>query len=156
MKELYFWEKTVEIAQSKIGQKEQGGPNKGPIVVWSMRPWTKAQVGSWAEWCCAFVCTCLYEAGCLQIKKYGSTNVKTLWKNCEKAGLAWQCFNTPQQKKVQPGDIVFFQKLGHVGICEKVEGDVVHTIEGNFGDQVKRDAHAYQEGHFYGFARMEI
>ena len=71
-------QKAVEIASSKIGMKEQGGSNMGPIVEWAMKPWTKAKVGSWAEWCAAFVCTCLYAAG-LPIKKVASTGVKTLW-----------------------------------------------------------------------------
>lgn len=146
-------QKAVEIAISKIGMKEQGGANMGPIVEWSMKPWTKAKVGAWAEWCCAFVCTCLYEAG-LPIKKVASTNVKTLWENCERSKLAWISYNTPTQRMPIPGDIVFFVGLGHVGICEKVEGRVVHTIEGNFGDQVRRDHHDMAEGHFHGFAHV--
>ena len=147
-------QKAVTIAQSKLGMKEEGGQNQGPIVKWSMKPWSKAEVGAWAQWCAAFVCTCLYEAGSFQIKKLASTNVKTLWKNCEKSKLTWQCYNTPTQRIPIPGDIVFFQNLGHVGLCEKVEGTVVYTIEGNFGDQVRRDHHDISEGHFHGFAHL--
>ena len=31
----------------------------------------------------------------------------------------------------QKGDLIFFRNLSHIGIIENVEGDTIHTIEGN-------------------------
>ena len=55
-------------------------------------------------------------------------------------------------KNVKPGDIVFFKgKKGeceHVGICFDVDGNNIHTIEGNKGDQVKK-CHHYKNSDIY-------
>lgn len=55
-------------------------------------------------------------------------------------------------KNVKPGDIVFFKsKKGeceHVGICLDVDGNNIHTIEGNKEDQVKK-CHHYKNSDIY-------
>lgn len=147
-------EKALEIAKSKVGMHEQGGPNQGEIVEWAMKPWSKVKPGSWAEWCAAFVCTCYWEAGSILVKKYGSTNVKTLWKNMQKIGVAWENYGTPSQKMPEPGDLVFFKGLNHVGMVESYDASTktVHVIEGNSNDQVKRDQRPLE--HYYGFASL--
>ena len=55
-----------------------------------------------------------------------------------------------------PGDIIFFDweqdgTADHVGIVEYVEGDVVHTVEGNRGNSVKRCSYRLSNAQIYGF-----
>ena len=147
-------EKALAIARSKLGMKEQG-QNRGSIVEWAMRPWSKAQVGAWAEWCAAFACTCYYEAGSIRIRRIASTNVPRLWKNCVDAGIAWEAPSDGSLWSAQPGDLIFFTGLGHVGIVEHVDQNVVFTLEGNHGDAVSQDVHKRGSSNVFGFARIE-
>lgn len=143
----------LEIARSKVGLSEEG-KNQGPIVEWAMKPWSKVkpdQTG-WAEWCAAFVCTCYYHAGSLIIRKYGTTNVKTLWTKMNKLGLAWEHYNTGRLP--EPGDLLFYSGLGHVGMVESCDAEYVYTIEGNADNQVKRQMLLLTGHRIYGFARI--
>lgn len=64
--------------------------------------------------------------------------------------------------KPQAGDIVIFDWQGHnkgwadhIGLVEKVVGNIVHTIEGNSGSpsQVRRQQYAYDDNRIVGYAR---
>lgn len=143
--------RVLEIARSKMGQKEEGGPNHGPIVEWSMKFWTDHPR---AAWCAGFVCTCFLEAGSTQIQKLGSGSVPKLWQRCEQAGCTWSAIEDASPNEPQPGDIVFFAKLAHVGLVEKVEGERLYTIEGNHHDRVAQGAYPLNSLRLYGFARI--
>lgn len=150
-------EQAVLIAQSKLGMHEEGGENKGAIVEWAMKPWTKAPLGEWAKWCAAFVSTCLLEAGSQSIKKVASTSCDLLWSKCEKAGYAWRNYNTPTQRKPQIGDLVFYgtsKDLYHVGIVSGVGGNSIMVIEGNDHDAVREYKHPLGESSIFGFASI--
>jgi hypothetical protein len=53
----------------------------------------------------------------------------------------------------QPGDQIFFNNYAHTGIVEKVEGSVVHTIEGNTGNQVARRTYTLGSSSIDGYGR---
>lgn len=150
-------EQAVQIARSKLGMHEEGGENTGPIVEWAMKPWTNAQLGSWAKWCAAFVSTCLLEAGSQTIRKVASTSCDTLWNRCEKAGYAWRNYNTPTQRKPAVGDIIFYgtsKDLYHVGIVSGIDNNYVTLIEGNDHDAVHESKHLLTQTSIFGFARI--
>lgn len=151
----YHGDRAVDIARSKIGMCEEGGSNEGPIVVWSMRPWSRAHVGEWAQWCTAFVCTCLLEAGA-PVRQVASTSCTRLWENCSQAGWAWE--NNLAQVP-QPGDVVFFahgEELGHTALVATYDAErqLLTTVEGNAGDCVQEAEYGLGDEQVYGFARI--
>lgn len=65
---------------------------------------------------------------------------------------AWQDrYYTPS-----PGDVIFFDWENdgisdHVGIVEKVENGLIHTVEGNIDDCVVQKQYPMEAGSIYGF-----
>lgn len=64
----------------------------------------------------------------------------------------------------QRGDLIFFRNLSHIGIIENVEGNTIHTIEGNTsnaselvtnGGCVARKTYSKTSSAIYGFARPD-
>jgi hypothetical protein len=63
----------------------------------------------------------------------------------------------------KPGDIIVFNWdvsqqpndgfADHIGMVERVEGDIIHTIEGNAGGEVRRRTYHVGEGCIRGYAR---
>ena len=56
----------------------------------------------------------------------------------------------------KPGDIIFFDWeqdgiTDHVGIVESSDGSIVHTIEGNSGDAVRRNAYDIRSNVIFGY-----
>lgn len=148
----------VRVAQSKLGATEEGGANRGPIVEWSLAPWTDDKPGEWAHWCCAFVCTSLFRGGSLSIKQVGSLSCPRLWQRCENKGWTFEndSLNAPE---LQPGDVVFFvadEDFYHVGLVESFDSILNRftTIEGNAADSVLRREYSLADEEVYGFARM--
>lgn len=141
-------------AAAQVGYKE--GPNN----------WNKYAEGMDAAfgwhvqnqpWCDIFVkrglCDCFggNAAAAMIYETYGhfSAGCAVSADYFKKAG-AW--FNSPQ-----PGDQIFFYdkagKINHTGIVESVSGGVVHTIEGNCSDGVRRNAYATGSSTIAGFGR---
>ena len=129
-------QKAIEVAIAQIGKEEiPRGSNWGEPVKSYL-----ASVGITfpASWCMSFVYWCFREAA----KAMG---VKTPLLKTGGVLNAWN--KAPAAVKVtdpQPGDI-FIQDhghgLGHTGIVEFVEGDNVHTIEGNTNDTGSREGY---------------
>jgi hypothetical protein len=70
----------------------------------------------------------LFKTGIVMIQ-YNTTNLRKLPKT---------------SKAIKPGDIFimeFGHGTGHTGFVEKVEGSVVHTIEGNTNDDGSREGY---------------
>lgn len=125
--------KALEIAVTQIGQEEvPRGSNWGSPVKEYL-----ASVGIKfaASWCMAFMYWCFKEAS-TQLN-VPNTAIKT-------GGvlLAW---NKGKQYRVtdpQIGDVFimdFGNGLGHTGIIEGIDGDTLHTIEGNSNDTGSRE-----------------
>ena len=72
--------------------------------------------------------------------------------NWFKAEGLWQDSNYIPSK----GDIIFFNWDGdelsdHVGIVEKVEGDVIYTIEGNSNDMCREQTYLINSNNIFGY-----
>ena len=121
----------ITNAASQLGLKEQKG-NKGPNVAKYL------QVGGLGEgyaWCAGFVCWCVEQVN-------RQTGLKSKLKYS--AGvLAMYNQNKPLQvTEPQRGDIfimAFKNGTGHTGIITGIQGDTIHTIEGNTNDEGARE-----------------
>lgn len=128
-------QKTIETAISQLGvQEKPKGSNSGPEVEIYLR---SVGLGKGYSWCMAFVYWCVQQS-----------SVKTAIKNpLKKTGGVLDQWNTLGLKKSstpQPGDIFimdFGKGQGHTGIVEKVENDIIHTIEGNTNDDGSREGY---------------
>lgn len=139
-----FAESLARIAESQIGQHEEGGNNRGKQVVEYQKA-TWLNPGAW-PWCAAFVCWCVWvaikglartppwprprTAGAYDLEqwasgKYGST-----------AGFWRVLASRPDDPATWPrrGDIVTFT-WSHVGIVTGYDPTTkrVQTVEGNAG-----------------------
>lgn len=117
--------KTLEIAITQIGVEEiPRNSNAGPAVEKYLK---SVGLGKGYAWCMAFVYWCAKEAS----KELGIEN--PLFKT---AGVL-AMYNKEKGSVVvdpQPGDIFvmdYGKGLGHTGLVERVEKDIIHTIEGN-------------------------
>jgi hypothetical protein len=93
------------------------------------------------EWCATFVSWCANECG------YIDAGIIPRFAACQSQGIPWFKDRGLWQDSggyvPAPGDIIFFDWGGdggsdHVGIVEYVEGEVVHTVEGNTSNFVAR------------------
>lgn len=102
----------VMIAESQIGKGEQGGDNRGPIVMQYTR-------GQEVAWCAGFVSWVRFHAG-----------FKGDYFLAARSYLKF-----PHVSRPRAGDLIILRRAGgnHVGIVEDVRGSTVRTIEGNVG-----------------------
>lgn len=136
----------VEIAQKEIESGSQAG---------GQRYWSWYGFNGRVEWCATFVSYVADQAGLIadgKVPKHAS---------CAQ-GVAWFSERGKYQARVngytpQPGDIIYFDWAGggtggnHVGIVESVEGNTVHTIEGNSGDAVRRRTYSLTDSVISGY-----
>jgi hypothetical protein len=103
-------------------------------------------------WCACFVSWCANECG------YIESGVIPLFAWCP-AGVQWfkdrDIWQAPGYVPA-PGDIIFFDweqdgATDHVGIVEYVEGEYVHTVEGNTSNSVARREYRLDSGVIFGF-----
>jgi len=135
----------IEIAQGQVGQQEEPkGTNRGPMIDKYL-----AAVGlvPGYAWCQAFVYWCYEQAAIAH--NQANPVVKT-------AGVL-DCWNrTAAQFKItkaeaqqhpdllQPGSqfvLSYGGGAGHTGLILKVEGDILHTIEGNSNNTGSREGY---------------
>jgi hypothetical protein len=130
----------VEVAISQLG-------NVGGEIYWRWYGFNSRQ-----PWCAIFVSWVAEQCGLIQsgaIPKFASTSVGMQW--FQSRGL-WQ----PRGYTPAPGDLIFFDRTGsgtpdHVGIVERVDGGVVHTIEGNSTDMVRRRSYSLNSADILGY-----
>lgn len=144
------------VAKTQIDVREEGN-NGGPEV----KRYLKAVgLGEGYPWCMAYVYWCVDQAA--QKLKMVNPLIMT-------AGVLRQWNETTLRKApvqsvgaVQPGDIFimdFGGGNGHTGFVVKIEGGIVHTIEGNTNDDGSREGYevAYREralSSFKGFIQL--
>ena len=116
----------IDIASKEVGFKE----GKGNKTKYGQYTGTNGMA-----WCHAFVSWCAKQAGIGTsiVPKTASTTYGMQWyKNKGRFKLKGQY--TPKRN-----DLVYFKTgASHVGIVEYVEGNTLHTIEGNTSDKVAR------------------
>lgn len=109
------------------------------------------------EWCCIFVCSIsLYTFGYPTAREVLYMPTRALGAACKYAANYYK-----QHKawtvKPEPGDQIFFMDssgvMCHTGIVERVEGGLVHTIEGNAQNMVSRHSYMLGSGRIAGYGR---
>lgn len=103
------------------------------------------------EWCGCFVSWCAAQCGVLdtQIPKFAYCPY----------GVNWFVDNGRWQDRSytpSPGDVIFFdwEKDGitdHVGIVERLENGLIHTVEGNINDSCVQKQYTIGDGCIYGY-----
>ena len=142
--QYYHVGEIVPIAISQVGNV--GGK---PYWTWYGYPHR-------VEWCACFVSWVLNEAGLLE------QGIAPKFSNCE-AGIKW--FKEHKKWKgreviPEPSYIIFFDynqdgTSDHVGIVEKVEANMVYTIEGNsVGDECRQQSYALNSIYIVGFGEV--
>lgn len=128
-------EKAIEIAKGEIGKQEIPlGSNWGENCQKYLH---SVGIDFPASWCMSFMYWCYQEAAkelsLPHISLFRSGGVLNVWNHTGAANRV---------KFPQPGDI-FIQDhgggLGHAGIIESVDGDILHTIEGNTNNNGSRE-----------------
>lgn len=137
-------ENIVNKAKEYLGYTE-GPDNDTMFGDWSGSPKQ--------PWCASFVSYVLRNAGV-------SKEITPLFVSCTKGFNKFVEMGRATREHIMPnvGDIIFFVwKKGestpdHVGLVEKVEDSVVHTIEGNRSDKVQRFEYDLNSWQIYGYA----
>lgn len=116
----------LEVARSQVGVREVGH-NCGPEVRVYLH-YTGFDCG--APWCAAFVSWCFHQAG--------YDKPRSAWSPAVASG------KKVDKSQAKPGHVfaIYYSNLGrigHVGFIEKVEGNSVHTIEGNTNPMGSRE-----------------
>ena len=139
-------EKIVKQAQSWIGCKASDGSHKKIIDAYNAdKPLPRGYAVKYTDaWCATFVTACAIKCGATDIipKECSCNKMIELFK-----GLG--CFIEADNYVPSPADILFYDwddsgsgdNVGvsdHVGIVEKVSGDTITVIEGNYSNAVKR------------------
>ena len=113
----------LKEAINELGECEY--PSNSNNVKYNTWYYNRKVSGSAYPWCAVFI-SWLFRNTNL-IKKSASCLEILNW--CEKNNLI--------VKNPKPGDLIFFKyntnsrRTNHIGIVEKVEGNIIHTIEGN-------------------------
>ena len=138
--------KVVEQAKAWLGLKESDGSYK--VILDTYNSQEKLPRGyrmtTKDPWCATFVSSVAI--------KLGYTDIMPTECSCNKMIDLYKKLGTwveNENRTPNPGDILFYDwedsgngdntgRSDHVGIVEKVVGDTIHVIEGNYNDSVKR------------------
>lgn len=126
-------EEAIKVAISQLGVRETTGNNDGVQVEKYLR---SIGLGKGYSWCMAFIYWCVSEAAVKCGVKYNPL-VKT-------GGVLKQWQTTVcKRTKTPTANSIFIMDygkgLGHTGFVERVEGDIIHTIEGNTNNDGSRE-----------------
>lgn len=144
-----FSEELAKIAKTQIGVKEEGGNNKGPMIVeYQKATWLKP--GPW-PWCAAFVDWVIMKTLTSKdvMNELGLKNATQAKNWRPRTAAAWDFDKWSTSKgftiltendKAKVGDIVTFD-FSHVGIIiEDQSDDYIITVEGNTNVKGERDS----------------
>ena len=151
--------KIVSIAQSYIGCNERDGSHKKIIDLYnSHRPLARGYAVKYTDaWCSTFASAVAIQAGL--------TNIIPTECGCQKHIELFKKLGSWQENDAyvpSPGDYIFYdwQDSGvgdnkgaadHVGIVEKVAGNTITVIEGNYSNAVKRRTLAVNGRYIRGY-----
>ena len=141
------------IAQAEVGTHE--GANNKTKYGDEMHAIQPSNMDKNAPWCDAFVDWVILQM-CRHFG-YGETTAKKVLcgdfddytynsVNLYKKAGRWS-------KTAHRGDQIFFGGSGHTGIVTSVSNGVVHTIEGNKGDEVRRGSYSVNSPSIIGYGR---
>ena len=151
--------KVVSIAQSYIGCNERDGSHKKIIDLYnSHRPLARGYAVKYTDaWCSTFASAVAIQAGL--------TSIIPTECGCQKHIELFKKLGSWQENDAHvpsPGDYIFYdwQDSGvgdnkgaadHVGIVEKVAGNTITVIEGNYSNAVKRRTLAVNGRYIRGY-----
>ncbi|MFI5714587.1 CHAP domain-containing protein [Nocardia sp. NPDC051750] len=101
-------------------------------------------------WCSAFATDMWKRAG-YNVDWTYKDRVQTVWNDANAMGL-----NRPEGEAPQPGDLIVFKWSDggdHIGIVDRVEGNTVHTIEGNSSDSLTTRKYSLNDPEVVGYVR---
>lgn len=129
----------LALQHLKQRPREVGGPNMGPWV----RLYMGGNEGAPWAWCAGFVTFLVQQTGLNTQGVSRTFSCDTLAAQAQKAGRFLAQPSTLAQAKVTPGSIFLVRSKPndwtHTGIVVRVEGDQVHTIEGNTNEAGSRE-----------------
>lgn len=149
----------IESARKYIGCKESDGSFAKIINKYNMAtPLPRGyRVKLSDSWCATFVSVVLHENG---LDSFRECSCEQMIARCKAAGK----YIEDESITPQPDDLIFFNftakkhpntlRATHVGIVESVANGVITTIEGNYGDAVKRRKIAVGSVQIRGYARI--
>ena len=154
--------KVVSIAQSYIGCKESDGSHKKIIDLYnSHKPLARGYAVKYTDaWCSTFASAVAIAAGL--------TGIIPTECGCEKHIALFKALGSWQENDAYvpaPGDYIFYDwqdgtnyadtdntgAADHVGIVEKVSGQTITVIEGNYSNAVKRRTLAVNGRYIRGY-----
>lgn len=156
---MKYASKVVSQAQAWLGLKESNGSHKKIIDIYnSQKPLPVGYKLKYTDaWCAGFVSAVAIQTGYTDLIpcECSCPRMITLMKN---KGI-WV---ENENRKPNPGDIIFYDwddsgsgdnkgSADHVGIVEKVEGNTITVIEGNYGNAVKRRTLAVNGRYIRGY-----
>jgi cell wall-associated NlpC family hydrolase len=115
--------------------------------------WSWYGFESRVAWCATFVSWCANECG------YIDAGIIPRFAACQSQGIPWFKDRGLWQEPgyvPAPGDIIFFDweqdgNSDHVGIVEYVEGETVHTVEGNTSNSCARRSYRLDSRNICGY-----
>lgn len=152
--------KMIAWAQAWIGMNEKDGSHKEIIDIYNAhKPLARGYKVKYTDsWCATFI-------SALAIK-CGATDIIPTECSCQKMIELFKKLGVwveNENRKPNPGDIIFYDWddngngdskgwADHVGIVEKVSGNTITVIEGNYSNAVKRRAIAVNAQDIRGYA----
>lgn len=132
----------IQTAINEIGTREES------INITKYGKWFGADGN---EWCAMFVSWCAYKAGILYtlVPKFNYCGDAYDWYRSRGRYRERQSGYIPK-----PGDVIIFHNgklFNHSGIVERVEKNIIYTIEGNVSDSVCRGMHLVSEAKIHGY-----
>lgn len=144
----------LQLANQQVGLKEATGNNDGPTE--------KFSGGRREPWCSHFA-VWLYRSVGLTIPGDVLPSVKVA-NPLASVSFLERVFKEHDwfYREPKPGDIIFFFNRGlsdsgpgrHCGIVEKVEGNLVSTIEGNLSNKVGKMTYKLDNPRISGYGRL--
>lgn len=154
-------EEIIRIARSDLGKNQYDMSHSDIIDTYNAySPLARGYKVQYTDsWCDTFVSYLFIRANAVDIIGGTECGVEKHVEKFISAGI----WNEDGTIVPIPGDIIVFNWdedsqpnngfADHIGIVEYVEGSIVHTIEGNSGGYVKRQAYRIGEGCIRGYAR---
>ena len=158
--------KFLETARYFIGLKESGNNTfKDPRgrELWNLWGWN----ASGTAWCAIFVSACAQKAGIagkvISKNSYAIEVQRLTVKNCGGTWIDGPLINGGKPVTPIPGDLITFgdknhkghSHANHIGIVEYVDGNTVHTIEGNTGNACKRKSYSLSYSGINAYVRPD-
>ena len=135
----------LSIALQEVGQQEvPKGSNSGPMVDKYL---LSVGLKPGYAWCQAFVYWCFAIAAARISKRspvIRTAGVQDCWNKTPTALKITKAQAQKTPELITPGCqliLVYGSGMGHTGIVEKVDGEIIHTIEGNSNDTGDREGY---------------